>query len=136
MKLFGLFKPSKIIGVNYLMRWHIIPRNRFLNVYLHRFTGSDDSRAMHDHPWWSVSFLLKGGVMELQKNKRPRHPRWMVPVIRRPDDAHRLVHMGPPCWTLFITGPVVRDWGFHCPRGWQHWRTMTDEKGNQIGGCD
>ena len=43
----------KVIGKNYLSRWHIIPRNRYFNIYLHKFVGSDDDRALHDHPWRS-----------------------------------------------------------------------------------
>lgn len=136
MKLFGIIPPAKVIGSSYLSRWHVIPRNPFFNIYLHRFIGSDDGRAMHDHPWWSLSLLLRGTLIELRKGKGSRLPRWMEPTLRRPSDAHRLVHIGKPAWTLFITGPVVRDWGFHCPRGWQHWRTMTDGKGNKIGGCE
>jgi hypothetical protein len=42
------------------------------------------------------------------------------------------------CWTLFITGPVVRRWGFHCERaGWVHWEDFTADGGATIGkGCD
>lgn len=49
------------------------------------------------------------------------------------DDRPRL-----PCWTLFITGPVVRSWGFHCERaGWVHWEDFTADGGKTIGkGCD
>ena len=24
-----------------------------------------------------------------------------------------------PCVTLFLTGPMYREWGFHCPNGWR-----------------
>jgi hypothetical protein len=43
-----------------------------------------------------------------------------------------------PCWTVFITGPIVREWGFHCPKGWVHWREFTDARDSgSIGkGCD
>ena len=61
--IFGL-GPSKVIGEDYLSRWHIIPRNRFFNIYLHRFTGSDDDRALHCHPWASVSIKLRGVLFE------------------------------------------------------------------------
>lgn len=42
-------------------------------------------------------------------------------------------------WTLFVTGPVMRQWGFHCPdKGWRHWKEFTAEgKPGEIGpGCD
>jgi hypothetical protein len=43
-----------------------------------------------------------------------------------------------PAWTLFITGRLKRDWGFHCPKGWVPWWQFTDTTtgGNQVGaGC-
>lgn len=33
--------PSKVIGIDYLCRWHVIPRNPLFNIYLHEFTGSE-----------------------------------------------------------------------------------------------
>ncbi len=40
-------------------------------------------------------------------------------------------------WSLFITGPVVRTWGFHCENGWVPWRDFVDERDTgKIGrGC-
>lgn len=43
-----------------------------------------------------------------------------------------------PCWTLFVTGPRVRAWGFRCPnRGWVHWKRFTapDDPGAIGPGC-
>ncbi len=140
--------------VPYLRRWWLIPRNRFLNIYLHHIQRSDDDRALHDHPWWNCSILLRGAYNEIT----PESPRGQLRyegdiVFRRARAAHRLEldrHLIPiefptpsvkladlPCWTLFITGPRIREWGFHCPRGWVHWREFTSptDKG-QIGkGC-
>ena len=48
----------------YLQRWCLIPHNRFLNVYLHRFLGSDEDAALHNHPWWSIGMILKGKYLE------------------------------------------------------------------------
>jgi hypothetical protein len=59
--------PDFIIGGQanpYLLRWWIIPRNRFFNIYLHRFLRSDDDRALHDHSWCNVSILLDGAYYE------------------------------------------------------------------------
>lgn len=66
-------KPSKIImldGIDggpkreYLWRWHMIPRNRWFNIYLHKFAHGDDDRALHDHPWASASLILDGRYIE------------------------------------------------------------------------
>lgn len=129
--------PDRIIGDSYLHRWHLLPRNRWFNVYLHRYTGSDDDRALHDHPWHSVSFLLRGRLREHLQGGRRRVIARGWPVFRRPRMAHRLELLSEDALTLFITGPKVRDWGFYCPQGWRHWQAFTDTSGNRIGrGCD
>lgn len=120
----------------YLSRWYIVPRNRFLNVYLHKFERSDDDRALHDHPWYSVSFLLRGEMLEHSFGGCRFIP-WLFPVLRTAKFAHRLEIVKGPVWTLFITGPRIRQWGFYCPNGWRHWSVFTSEDGRSIGrGCD
>lgn len=129
--------PDVTIGENYLHRWHVIPRNRYFNIYLHKFLSSDDDRAHHDHPWYSVSFLLKGRAVELSKKRARRVIPWLWPVFRRATFSHRIELIEGPVWTLFITGPKVRSWGFHCPKGWRHWSKFTTEDGLGVGrGCD
>lgn len=128
--------PNIVIGENYLSRWYILPRNRFFNIYLHKFTGSDDDRALHCHPWFSVSVLLKGEFLE-HNFKGIRHIPWLFPVFRTAKFAHRLEVVKGPVWTLFITGPKVREWGFHCEKGWVHWSKFTSADGKNIGkGCE
>jgi hypothetical protein len=105
----------------YLQRWHVIPRNRFFNVYLHRFLRSDDDRALHDHPWINLSILLRGTYTEHTIAAGGVHQR----AVRKAGDfklrgartAHRVELTHGTCWTLFITGPRLRSWGFHCPNG-------------------
>lgn len=137
--------PDVIIGGvddPYLRRWWLIPRNRFFNVYLHHFMRSDDDRALHDHPWWNLSVLLEGRYVEHTIeaggiNRRVK--RWAGEwKFRRAAAAHRIELVAGPCWTLFLTGPTIRSWGFHCPRGWVHWRDFTNpvDGGSTIGrGC-
>ncbi len=129
----------------YMLRWWVIPRNRWFNIYLHKFLHSDDDRAMHDHPWINMSVLLCGSYIEhtpagsfLRKPWRPWAP-WRLPM-RRPTSLHRVALIdGKPVWTLFITGPVVREWGFACPQGWRHWKDFVSMRdgGNERGkGCE
>lgn len=136
--------PDFIIGGHaqpYLRRWWIIPRNRFFKVYLHQFLRSDDDRALHDHPWVNCSILLAGEYTEETILSGGIHKR----VIRRAGTikfrparaAHRIELHAGPCWTLFITGPIVRQWGFHCPQGWRPWKEFVADDPGQIGrGCD
>jgi len=131
-------KPSRIIasgGEPYLLRWYVIPRNRFFNIYLHHILKSDDERALHDHPWWSVSFKLKGPLEEVYLDThgfyQARAIPTLWPVFRSSTFAHRLIlEGGATAWTIFVTGPRLRSWGFLCPNGWKHWRAYDGD-----GGC-
>lgn len=133
--------PDFVIGSPddpYMLRWWIIPRNRFFNIYLHQILKDDDDRALHDHPWWSVSFLLKGRLGEVFGERMLRYPRRYLPLFRSGKFKHRLFlpHNETCAWTLFITGPRYREWGFHCPKGWVHWQEFVGENKGEIGrGC-
>lgn len=139
-------EPDFVIGGSerpYLFRWFVIPRNRLFNVYLHKFLRSDDDRALHDHPWANLSILLRGEYTEHLIDAGGIHRR----VKRKAGDwhfrpsgkiAHR-VEIDQPCWSLFLTGPAYREWGFHCPeQGWIHWKrfTATDDPGAIGKGCE
>lgn len=152
----GLPKP-------FLRRWFILPKNRFMNIYLHEFIRDDEDRALHDHPWWNVSLLLVGRYVEVTpgyrslaylhpdfRDKSPPDKRTEYRAgdlkFRRATDAHRIelvrYHVGShkrtkakrqrgqPCWSLFITGPVIREWGFLCSTGWRSAGEFA-----QDGGC-
>lgn len=139
--------PDVIIGGHdrpYMYRWYLVPRNRFLNIYVHHFLRSDDDRALHDHPWMNISILLEGRYAEHRVLQGGIHKRF----IRTAGEwcfrlsgkiAHRIELIDGACWTLFITGPRYREWGFHCPHvGWVHWKKFTNAKDpGDIGmGCD
>ncbi len=137
--------PDFIIGGTaepYMLRWWVIPRNRFFNIYLHRFLRSDEDRALHDHPWVNMSFLLDGSYTEhtISAGGVNHHRTFTAGQIkfRSAKYAHRVELTSGPCWSLFITGPIVREWGFHCPAGWRHWKQFVDgrDKGSIGRGCD
>lgn len=140
MRVAEVRPPDHVIGGAddpYLRRWWLIPRNRFANIYLHHFVRSDDDRALHDHPWVSVSIILTAGYREHMPTRiADRLPGAIV--ARRAKAAHRVELRHGPAWTIFLTGPRVRQWGFHCPNGWRHWREFTaGPKGETIGkGCE
>jgi hypothetical protein len=137
--------PDRIIGGAddpYMLRWHVIRRNRWLNIYLHHFLRSDDDRALHDHPWANVSILLEGAYVEhtIEAGGIHVHTRRVAGELkfRGAEAAHRIELSDGPCWTLFLTGRVIRKWGFHCPRGWVPWQEFTNpaDGGATIGrGC-
>lgn len=128
-----------VIGADYMHRWWAIPRNEFANVYLHRIMHSDDDRALHDHPWDNISVVLSGRYLEhMPGMSGPVERKAGDVVTRRARDAHRLEMLpGEEAISLFITGPKVREWGFHCPKGWVPWFEFVDARDTgQIGrGC-
>lgn len=141
------------LGDEYLQRWFVIPRNPVFNVYLHIFGRSDDARALHDHPWlFNASWLLDGEYIEHQVRAGGIESATRVcegsfrlrfgPSPHRlqllPDTAsieaggveQALRHPELPVVTLFVTGPVVRSWGFHCrARGWVRHSDWQDATG-------
>lgn len=141
------------------------------NLYLHLFLRDDDDRALHDHPAWGVSLLLRGTYIEHTIAGGGIHfrRRYSAGSLRflpaggqgAKGKAHRIeltrqeylraecqdgvVRLVPrqgeplPCWTLFLFGPVTREWGFHCPeQGWIPWREFTRPGApGEVGrGCD
>jgi len=171
-------QPDIVIGGEdrpYLLRWFITPwsnydrdttpasrwealTRRLPNIYLHRFLRSDDDRALHDHPWASLSVILMGAYVEHTIAAGGVHHR----DLRRPGDmvargahaAHRveLLHdaaqldpiwrhaeamMGlHPVYTLFLTGPRIRNWGFHCRQGWRPHEAFEGTYGTVGRGCE
>jgi hypothetical protein len=167
-------KDGSKLDENYLTRYHIIPRNKYFNVYLHQFLGSDLDKALHDHPWYSVSVILKGTYKEVVpidpvawSNNTDRRVKYIYRtpgslIFRAPNSIHRIellvdtskpkntlgnkylksnetVVNGTelPVWTLFITGPVLRSWGFWCPQGFVDNKIFLTPDGLSVGqGCD
>jgi hypothetical protein len=133
--------PNVVIGgyaSPYMLRWWVLPRNRWFNLYLHLFLRSDDPRALHDHPWANCSWLLAGRYVEHVVGGS--HARTAGDVVFRWSGAtaHRIELTSGPCLTLFCTGPVYRSWGFLCPKGWRHadvYRDTTDRHDTGRG-CD
>jgi hypothetical protein len=125
----------------YMKRWHLIKRNSVGGVYLHEFKRSDYDGALHDHPYlFNISFLLKGHYIEHTikaggVHKRARYEAGHL-KFRGPWSAHRIEIEEPGTWSLFITGPRVRDWYFHCPNGLKLWSDFVKkvEGGNEAGG--
>lgn len=166
MKLLATRRPPDfevIRGDNndtYLRRWWLIPRNNWFNIYLHNMILDDDA-TLHDHPYWSLSLVLTDGLDE-NYVKRPDKiwsnqdlykivdGRFVMEyaaqsrrisagdlVWRGKHFAHQLI-VRHDAWTIFITGPRVKAWGFWCPRGFRKWdqyvSVTQDPSGKMQGG--
>lgn len=104
-------------GPLYLERWVL---DFFLfSIRLHCFHRSDDDRALHDHPFGFVTFVLKNGYYDVTGDGR--HKEFMPPgtfKFRPYTHTHTVELLGDvegeerPAWTLVFTGPVRHRWGF------------------------
>jgi len=123
-----------LVDADYMKRWWVIPRNKKFNIYYHYFFGSD-ADTMHDHPWWSISFILRGSYIEhTLKGDFVRKAGSIT--FRKATDLH-WIELEKPVYTLFITGPKVRSWGFQCESGWVHWKEYVFNRGanRHANGC-
>jgi hypothetical protein len=97
----------------------------WFGVYLHRIHTTDIDPDPHDHPWWFASRVLAGGYTETVfaedgTCRVRRHDRgsWhKMPIT----SAHRITDVRGLLWTLVITGPKVRTWGFWADEGFVPW---------------
>lgn len=164
----------------YLRRWIVGPWGRgdpknltrfqrigrkFPNLYLHQIRHDDEDRALHDHPFASISWLLKNSYAEvifypllpetiaalaIRGEPRPTvkifRPEGKL-VFRRADVAHRLVLDKVPgrlgrlddveVISAFFVGFRTREWGFYCPKRWVPWLEFVDarDRGSVGAGC-
>lgn len=118
----------------YLLRWHLIPENRYCNVFLHCILKDDEDAVLHDHPWEFLTLLVKGAYREItfaspavahasrdaSATDMAHHTRHAPAfAMHRARYAHRIDIVRSPAWTLVITGPTRRPWGFFRKEGWQ-----------------
>lgn len=132
-----------------MYRWHVLPRNAWFNVYLHKIM-QDDEQDLHDHPYHNMSVPLVQGYLEVQFRELPvygsPHPalrvrsrRILRPFFRLASTPHQILVMRDeksrplPAWSLFVTGPRVRHWGFwqsgRDGMSWRSWREYVTTRG-------
>lgn len=98
----------------YMRRW--VLALGLCSIRVHNFIRSDDARAFHDHPWWFATLVLRGGYTDVSKDEYgdsvEDHLRPCSVRFRRALHRHtvRVDHGG--VWTLVLTGPNLRTWGF------------------------
>lgn len=87
-------------------------------VRVHEILRSDRGRWSHNHPWWYLTIILKGGYWETRYDNdgdaisKTYHGAGSI-LFRKVNTFHRLtVAEGYPAWTLFVTGPKSQSWGF------------------------
>jgi len=109
---------------------------RYLWLRLHITWRSDADKHRHDHPWWSISWILDNGYFEQYEDHTEL--RWRGDIVfRRATTSHRLdltydetLRDGTllPCVSLFITGPKVQSWSFIVDGAKVPWRQYIAER--------
>lgn len=107
----------------YLTRWFLL-RFKAFAVFLHLFHLSDEDRALHDHPWSFITFILWRGYLEHTPKGVSR--KWPGMICYRPATWRHRVELvnGKKAVTLVIRFRERRIWGFWEPKGfvaWNHW---------------
>ncbi len=100
-------------------------REKARGVYLHFFHSSDADEELHNHAWAdSWSFILTGGYIEERRVETEHGDKIVTRTLRpgslnrlRADDYHKITLLDPArgCWTLFIAGDPIQQWGFWHP---------------------
>lgn len=128
---------SRVPGEPYLTRWRLI-HTPWFGILLHKIDGPDPDQDPHDHPWNFISIVLWGGYTEKLVTPLPLVDSTLV--LRTTDEQSwgwLSVHKMPlgkyhkierlhkkPTWTLILTGPRKREWGFlTTDRGHVMWKT-------------
>lgn len=96
----------------YAERW-ILDLGPLGSLRLHHFLRSDDARAHHDHPWWFLTLVLKGSYVD---ESPEGNDRLTAGSIRFRPALHRHTVRTSGVWTVVLTGPKRRKWGFWEPR--------------------
>jgi hypothetical protein len=81
------------------------------SVRIHHWLGPDDDRAFHDHPWWFITLMLKGTYTDYGPGGADRLHAGSL-RYRRALHQHTVIPGKNGAWTLLVTGPKVRNWGF------------------------
>lgn len=116
-------------GDLYMRRWRIGPQS-WPGLRLHNIVRSDRDRELHDHPFWFVSFIFRGGYIENYPDGTSRTFTAPAIVFRTAREFHRLDLIdGKPAWTLVLRGAYRRAWGF-AAMNWIPWRQFVSAKGN------
>lgn len=116
-----------------LLTRYFLLQTRWFAVYLHHLHASDEDRALHDHPWSFVTFLLSGGYWE-HTPARPRdrvssklvdvvtcHWHRRFSILWRPAEYKHRLELARPTWTLVLRFARRRQWGFWTTDGWIDW---------------
>lgn len=121
------------VDSEYITRLHLV-KTPWFAVCLHWLNKPDPEPWLHDHPVAFLSCILRGGYKEIRYTPKRtsrsiwRWHRWFNYVRATNQDVHTIVDVLPHTVTLCFMGPKTREWGFHTPKGWVHWKDYYAEQ--------
>ncbi len=115
-------------GAVLLVRYYVID-TRWFAVYVHHLQSSDEDRALHDHPWSFLTFLISSGYYEWVPVTGGEARRWrrQFSILWRPAEWQHRLELVKPTWTLVFRLRRRREWGFVTRNGWLHWKAYGRE---------
>lgn len=116
-------------GDIYVRRWYF--ETPWGSIRLHHWLHSDDDRAMHDHVWAFTTLILSGGYTDVSSSGQEYLARGQM-ARRLPSHKHTVVVDPEGCWSLLITGPKVRGWGFWRKGKWVKANKYFLEEGKHV----
>lgn len=135
----------------YLARYHLLDVStlcRWLDInphyqkwFLHRIYRADKDRDLHNHPWSRAeSYVLWGGYAECVFSST--NDSFWPTYYYRGDRSflaflsgkyHRITHVLPNTWTLFMAGPRDREWYFWTENGPVVWYEYLEVPQTDLG---
>lgn len=97
----------------YLERWYL--ETPFGSIRLHHWLHGDDARHHHSHPWHFITIVLLGSYVDRTATGEDRLHIGSV-RFRKAEHEHYVDLDSKSCWTLLLTGPRIRRWGFRVNR--------------------
>lgn len=98
-----------------LQRFYLLfKENKWFNLCIHKLPPTPNYptwRVLHNHPWFNISVILKGGYWEYTTDKN----KWRIPgsvIFRKSSVFHNTWVNKQTCWTMFIKLWVVQEQSF------------------------
>jgi hypothetical protein len=107
-----VIKWKEVLGLPecpYVYRWRF--ESPFGSIRIHHWVGPDDARHLHDHPWSFITFILRGGYDEITPEGTKTLNAFSI-HYRPAKYQHSVQPHSGSVWTMIITGPRIRYWGF------------------------
>lgn len=94
----------------YAFRW--VLNLGFISFRVHHFLRSEPIAHKHDHAWDYITFILKGGYLDVSPNKIDKLKTGSI-RFRKAEHIHTVViPKSSDCWTFLIAFKPRRKWGF------------------------